>query len=60
MLKLYDKRREFKQKKNTTEGAKLYREANRQVKKGTRKAKETWVEEQCQSIEENLQNKNNI
>ena len=33
ILKLCDKRRELKQKKNTTEGAKLYREANQQVKK---------------------------
>ena len=57
-LKLCDKRRELKQEKNTTEGAKLYREANQQVKKkGMRKAKETWTEEQCQGIEENL-NKN--
>ena len=38
ILKLCDKRRELKQKKNTAEGAKLYREANQQVKKGTRKA----------------------
>ena len=33
ILKLCDKRRELKQKKNTTEGAILYREANQQVKK---------------------------
>ena len=33
ILKLCDKRRELKQKKNTTEDAKLYREANQQVKK---------------------------
>ena len=58
ILKLCDKRRELKQKKNTTEGAQLYREANQQVEKGTRKAKETWIEEQCQSIEENLQQNN--
>ena len=57
-LQLCDKRREKKQRKNTTEGAKLYREANQQVKKGTRKAKETWVEEQCQGTEENLQKSN--
>ena len=58
MLKLCDKRREVKQSKNTTEGAKLYREANQQVKKGMIKAKETWIEEQCQGIEENLQKNN--
>ena len=57
ILKLCDKREELKQKKNTTEGAKLYREANQQVKKGKRKAKESWIEVQCQGIEENLQKK---
>ena len=36
-LKLCDKRRELKQKKNTTEGAKLYREAKQQVKKAREK-----------------------
>ena len=46
ILKLWDKRRELKQtnkqtnKKNTTEGAQLYREANQQVKKGMRQP--TW------------------
>ena len=33
MLKLCEKRRKLKQKKNTTEDEKLYREANQQVKK---------------------------
>ena len=55
IIKLCNKRRELKQKKNTTEGRTLYREANQQVKKGMGKAKETWIEEQCQGIEENLQ-----
>ena len=58
ILKLCDKRREFKQTKNTTEGAKLYREASEQVKNGVTKAKEIWIEEHCQSIEENLQKNN--
>ena len=48
ILKLCDKRRELKETKNTAEGTKLYREANQQVRKGKRKAKETWTEEQCQ------------
>ena len=39
ILKLCDKRRVLKQKKNATEGAKLYREVNQQVKKGMRKNK---------------------
>ena len=37
ILKLCNKRRVLKQKKNTTEGAKLYREANQQVKKAWEK-----------------------
>ena len=41
ILKLSVKRRELKQKKNTTEGAILYREVNQQIKKGMRKAMET-------------------
>ena len=57
ILELCNKWRELKQKKSTTEDAKLYREANQQVKKGLRKAKESWTEEQCQGIEENLQKK---
>ena len=36
ILKLCDKRRDLKQTKNTTEGAKLYRETNQQVKKMAR------------------------
>ena len=56
IFKLCNKRKELKQKKNTT--AKLHKEPNQPVKKGTRKAKETWIEKQCQSIEENLQKNN--
>ncbi|KAK4310742.1 hypothetical protein Pmani_017728 [Petrolisthes manimaculis] len=43
ILKLCDKRRELKQKKNTAkaqpEGARLYREANQQVRAGRKKVK---------------------
>ena len=60
ILKLCDKRRELKQKKNMTEGAKLYWEANQQVKKGMRKSKETWIEVQCHGIKENLQKKQHL
>ena len=58
ILKLCDKCRELKQKKNAAEGANLYREANQQDKKGMRKLKDTCVKEQCQGIEENLQKTN--
>eukprot|EP00057_Strongylocentrotus_purpuratus_P017943 XP_011672417.1 PREDICTED: uncharacterized protein LOC105442206 [Strongylocentrotus purpuratus] len=40
------------------EGVKFYREVNQQVKKGMRKAKETWIEERCQGIKENLRKNN--
>ena len=40
------------------QGANLYREANQQVKKGMRKAKGAWIEEQCQGTKENLQKNN--
>ena len=39
ILKLCDNRKELKEKKNTTEGAKLYKEANQQVKKRHGKSK---------------------
>ena len=39
ILKLCYRRRELKQKKNTTEGAKMYREANQQIKKRHEKSK---------------------
>ena len=39
ILKLCDKWRELKQKKNMTEGVKLYREANQQAKKRHEKSK---------------------
>ena len=58
ILKLCDKRRELKQKKNTNDGVNLYREANQQVQTGMRRAKETWIEDQGQDIEENLQKNN--
>ena len=39
ILKLCDKRRELKHKKDTTEDVKLYSEANQQVKKRHEKSK---------------------
>ena len=41
--------------KHKKEGAKLHRVANQKVKKSMKKAKEIWIEEQCQDIENNLQ-----
>ena len=58
VLKLCDKRRELKQRKNEIEGARQYREANQQVRKSMKQAKESWIAEQCQDIEESLQSNN--
>ena len=58
VLDLCDKRRELKKKKNVTEGAKEHRAINQEVKKATKKAKENWIDEQCQSIEDNLKKNN--
>ena len=57
VLDLCDKRRELK-KKSDTEGAKEYRAINQEVKKAMKKAKENWIDEQCQSIEDNLKKNN--
>ena len=35
-----------------------FTEANQPVKKGTRKEKETWIEDKCKGIDENLQKNN--
>ena len=54
ILDLYDKGRELKKKKKDPDGAKEYRKANKNVRKSMKQAKETWVDEKCQRIEENL------
>ena len=58
VLELCDKRRELKKRKGDAGGAREYRTINQEVKKGMRRAKEKWIEEQCQSIEENLKKNN--
>ena len=58
IFQLYDKRSELKKDKFTTEGAKQYKAVNQQIKKGIVKARETWIEERCQEIDDNL-GKNN-
>ena len=55
---LYNKRRELKKDKLTTEGAKQYKAVSQQIKKGMVKARETWIEERCQEIDDSL-GKNN-
>ena len=55
---LCDKRSELKKDKFTTEEAKQYKAVHQQIKKGMVKARETWIEERCQEIDDNL-GKNN-
>ena len=54
LLDLCDKRRELKKKlkkkKKDAEGVRQYRTANQEIKKGMKKAKMNWIEEQCQDI----------
>ena len=58
ILDLCDKRRELKNRRGETEGEKEYRAANQKVKKGMIKARENWIEDKCQEIEENLRQNN--
>ena len=59
ILHLCNKRRELKKDKFTTEGAKQYKAVNQQIKKGMVKARETWIEERCQEIDDSLGKNNN-
>ena len=59
ILHLCNKLRELKKDKLTTEGAKQYKAVNQQIKKGMVKARETWIEERCQEIDDSLGKNNN-
>ena len=60
ILDLCDKRRELKKNKNkSVEGRAQYRTANQKIKKDMKKAKENWIEEQCQNIDDSLKKSNN-
>ena len=58
LLEMCDKQRQLKKDKNTTEGAAKYREINNAKKRGMKRAKENWIDEQCSEIKDNM-NKNN-
>ena len=58
LLDLCDKRRELKKKNKDAEGLRQYRAANQEIKKGMKKAKMNWIEEQCQDIEDNMKKNN--
>ena len=55
---LCDKRRDMKKKRYEAERAKEYRKANRRIQKSVKKAKDDWIDVQCEEIETCL-NKNN-
>ena len=60
ILDLCDKRRELKKKKNKNdaEGTTEYRTVSQQIKKGMKKAKDDWIGEQCENIEDSLKKNN--
>ena len=59
VLDACDKRRELKKKKyDTDDGEKQYKAANQEVKKSMKKAKENWIETQCQDIKNSLKGNN--
>ena len=51
ILHLCDQRRQLKQQKYDSTGARLeYRQVNREVRKEAETAKEEWIEEQCKNM----------
>ena len=58
ILDLCDKRRELRKKRFEPEGSEKYKEANNNIKRCMRKAKEKWIGEQCSGIGENLRKNN--
>ena len=58
LLDMCDKRRELKKKKKDAAGVKQYSAANQEIKKGMKKAKTNWIEEQCQDIEDSMKKNN--
>ena len=60
ILDLCAKRRKLKNKKNNKDryGMQQYRAINQEMKKDTKKAKENWIGEQCQDIDDCLKKNN--
>ena len=54
ILDLCDRKRELRKKRFEPEGYQKYREVNNSIKRCMKKAKESWIGEQCSEIEENL------
>ena len=59
LLKLCDERRDLKKTRyESEEGAHKYRQAEKQAKMRMLKAKEDWISDQCNNIEQNLEANN--
>ena len=58
ILDLYNKRRELRKNRFKPEGSEKYKEVNNNIKRCMKKAKENWIEEQCNENEENLRKNN--
>ena len=58
ILDVCDKRRELKKKRFQPEGSEKVKEVNNNIKRCMKKAKETWIGEQCNEIEDNLRKNN--
>ena len=48
----HDQRRDLKKKRGEPEGVKDYREIKRKIRTEMKMAKETWIQGQCQEVEE--------
>ena len=58
ILDLCNERRELRKKSFEPEGSVKYKEVNNNIKRCMKKAKENWIREQCNEIEENLRKNN--
>ena len=59
ILNLCDQRRALKnQRHETTEGARKYRAINQEITKSLKRAKESWIDVQCQEVEDNIRKNN--
>ena len=57
-LELCDQTRDLKKKRSETDGAKNYREIQREIRTEMKMAKETWIQGQCQEVEACLKKNN--
>ena len=59
ILDLYDERRTLKKgRHDTAEGARKYRAVNQEIKRSIKKVKDSWIDVQCQDIEDNIRKNN--